>query len=111
MKRERLIPVLPKSYRSIVLHAISIAEDPIVLMDGQHETDFSEGGPLTQRGIRSCVKFEVRDGSRAILGFHDHPNEMWVVEAFRTVAEYCAQRGWLKIEGEASQATRQGRWP
>lgn len=102
MTRDRLIPVLPKNYRSIALHAISVAEDPVVLVDGERTTDFSEGGPLTQRGIRSCINFEVRDGSRAILVFDDRPNDMWVTEIFSCVAEYCAQRGWLKIEGGAS---------
>jgi len=102
MTRDRLIAVLPKNYRSIALHAISVAQDPVVLVDRERTTDFSERGPLTQRGIRACINFEVRDGSRAILGFHDHPSEMWVTETYACVAEYCAEQGWLKIEGGAS---------
>lgn len=96
------IPVLPKNYRSIALHAISIVTKPVVLMDGKSIDDFSEQGPLTQRGIRSCIDFEVRDGTKPILGFHDHPNEMWVTVSYAFVAEYCANEGWLKVEGHAS---------
>lgn len=102
MAPEKLIPVLPKNYRRIALHAISAAANPVVLINRKPVTDFSEQGPLTQHLIRSCIDFEVRDGSRPILGFHDHPNEMWVTETYSSIAKYCAEQGWLKIEEGAS---------
>ena len=73
MAPEKWIPVLPKNYHSIALHAVSIAAEPVVLMNGKPVTDYSDRGPLTQCGIRSCRDFEVRDGAKSILGFHDHP--------------------------------------
>lgn len=102
MARDKWIPVLPRNYRSIALHAISVATNPVVLMDRKPIVDFSERGPLTQRGIRSCIDFEVRNGAEPILGFHDHPNEMWVTVPYAFVAEHCANEGWLKIESHAS---------
>lgn len=98
----KLIPVLPKNYRSICLHAIEMASEPIVLLDKQVVTDFSEQGALTQKGIRGCINLEIRDGYVGILGFHDHPNEMWINENYHDFANYCENKGWLKIQGPAS---------
>ncbi|HRH79079.1 MAG TPA: hypothetical protein PK129_17165, partial [Cellvibrionaceae bacterium] len=75
---------------------------PNVTMNGGQVTDFSEQGPLTQRTIRQCADFEIKDGSTAILGFHDHPDQMWINENYRVFAEECARRGWLRIEGPAA---------
>jgi hypothetical protein len=99
---EKQIPVLPTNYRRIALYAISVAADPVVLVNRQRVQDFSEAGPLTQKKIRPLRNFEIRDGESPILGFHDHPNEMWVSEAYAAVAEYCASQGWLKIQRPAS---------
>lgn len=96
------IPVLPKNYRRIALYAIGLAEKPLVLVDRREVRDFSESGPLTQAGIRSCRDFEIRDGEAPILGFHDHPREMWVDMRYRALAEHCAAQGWLKLEGNVS---------
>jgi hypothetical protein len=93
------IPVLPKNYRRIALAAIALASDPVVLMNRQRITDYSSDGALTQKGIRACRDFEVRDGARPIVGFHDHPDEMWIAAAYRHFAEHCAREGWLKMEG------------
>ena len=98
----KLIPVLPKNYRSISLRAIEIASDPVVLMDKHVVTDFSDQGNLTQKGIRVCINFEIRDGNVGILGFHDHPDEMWINENYQEFAKYCEQQGWLRIAGPAS---------
>ena len=98
-RRINLISVLPKNYRSIALYAARVAVDPVILMDRIVVEDLSDRGPVTQRGIRRCINFEVRDGAAEILGFHDHPNEMWIAEAYSELAEYCEQQGWLKIEG------------
>ncbi len=105
MKRDRpgkLIPVRPKNYRRIVLQAIGVAAEPIVFVDGRRVEDFSETGPLTQRRIRRVRDLEVRDGGKPILGFHDHPDQMWISEAFEELAEYCSGRGWLRVEDHAS---------
>jgi hypothetical protein len=102
MGRGKLIPVLPKNYRSIALYAMSIATEPIVLVNRRPVQDFSERGPLTQKGIHECIDFEVRDGSKPILGFHDHPNEMWVTESYAQLAEHCQAEGWLTVQGHAS---------
>jgi len=84
------------------LHAIKIAFDPEVFMDNQVVHDFSDQGQLTQKGIQCCINFEIRDGNIGIVGFHDHPNEMWINENYQEFASYCEQQGWLHIEGEAS---------
>lgn len=68
-------------------------------MDRKPVEDFSERGPLTQSGIRACRDFEVRDGQASMLGFHDHPNEMWVDRDFEALATRCEAAGWLKIRG------------
>jgi len=94
--------VLPKNYRRIALYAASLAQDPVILMDRIVVEDLTDRGPVTQSGIRQCLNFEVRDGKVAILGFHDHPREMWITEDYNEVAEYCQQQGWLKIDGPAS---------
>jgi len=96
------IPVRPKNYRSIALAAIARSADPIVLMNGERVSDYSTSGPITQKGIRSCRNFEVRDGATPILGFHDHPDEMWIDAAYQDLAEHCAREGWLRIQGAAS---------
>jgi len=98
----KLIPVLPKNYRRIALYAISVAVRPVVLVNGRPVDDFSAAGPLTQKKIRSYRDFEIRDGASPILGFHDHPNEMWVSETHAPVVDYCASQGWLKAQGPAS---------
>ena len=98
----RLIPVRPKNYRQIALHAISLSADPVVLMNRRRIADFSERGPVTQKGIRACRDFEVRDGHTPILGFHDHPDQMWIAEKYSTVAAHCEAQGWMRIEGPAT---------
>jgi hypothetical protein len=98
----KLIPVRPKNYRSVALYAIQVAQAPVVLVNRKPIVDFSESGPLTQKGIRQMRDFEVRDGDKPILGFHDHPDEMWITEAQTAVAEHCQAEGWLEIEGRAS---------
>lgn len=98
----KLIPVLPKNYRKIAMYVISVSSEPVVLGDKKIITDYSEVGPLTQKGIRKFINFEIRDGTKPILGFHDHPNEMWVSEIYADVAKHCETEGWLKIEGNAS---------
>ena len=97
----KLIPVLPKNYRRIALYAIEVASTPVVLFNGKPIEDFSETGPLTQSGIRKLVNFEVRDGGNPIVGFHDHPNEMWIAENYANVASHCEAQGWLKVQGRA----------
>ncbi|HEU6450557.1 MAG TPA: hypothetical protein VFT57_03995 [Gemmatimonadaceae bacterium] len=101
-RRTAWIPVRPKNYRRIALYAIGVAGSPVVLVNGRPVTDFSEAGPLTQRKIRGYRDFEIRDGDSPILGFHDHPDEMWVTETHAAVAHHCASQGWLKIQGAAS---------
>ncbi|MES2820880.1 MAG: hypothetical protein V4812_18050 [Pseudomonadota bacterium] len=98
----KLIPVRAKNYRSVALYAIQVARTPVVLVNRKPIIDFSEAGPLTQKGIRQMRDFEVRDSEKPILGFHDHPDEMWIAEAQVSVAEHCQQQGWLEIEGPAS---------
>jgi hypothetical protein len=100
--REKLIPVRPRNLRSIALYAIDSAAAPIVFMNDEVIEDHSEEGPLTQKGISSCRNFEIRDGRTPILGFHDHPDQMWIAESRRAVAEHCAIENWLKIEGPSS---------
>jgi hypothetical protein len=102
LAKVRWIPVLPKNYRSIALYAIESASEPVLLINRKREDDFSESGPLTQKGIRNLRNFEIRDGETPILGFHDHPNEMWVTEDYEALAHYCEEKGWLKIQGRAS---------
>ena len=99
---ESLIAVLPKNLRSIALHAIAIAAEPVVLMDLSPISNFSEHGPLTKTGIRACRDFEIRDASKPILGFHDHPSEMWIAASHAEFAGHCAKQGWLKIQHGAA---------
>jgi len=100
---EGLIPVLPKNYRRIALFPIEASVRPAVLMDRHQIDDFSESGRASRkRGFVLAVVFEVRDGSTPILGFHDHPNQMWVAAGYRSLAEHCAAEGWLRIQGPAS---------
>lgn len=70
-----------------------------VLMNKRRVSDYSTNGPVTQKGIRACRDFEVRDGATPILGFHDHPDGMWIAAAYSDLADHCSREGWLKIEG------------
>src|SRR5207237_9079580 len=74
--RERWIPVRPKNYRRIAIYAIENTVNPVVLMNRRRVNDFTESGPLTQKGIRTCQGFEIRDGAAPILGFHANPAEL-----------------------------------
>jgi len=94
----KLIAVHPKNYRSIALKAIEIAKVPRVFLDKEEVFDFSDRGPLTQAGIRRCIDFVIKDGKTKIVGFHDHPDEMWVTQPFREFAAFCESQGWLAIQ-------------
>jgi len=96
--KSKWIAVRPRNFRSIALRAISQAAQPVVLVNGKISGDFSETGPLTRGGIRSIVDLEIRDGAVPIMGFHDHPNEMWISSNYADLAEYCAKVGWLDTE-------------
>jgi len=109
MVRDKLIPVIPKNLRRVALHAIAVIQAPIVLMDGKAITDFSEGGPLTRHSIRSCIDFEIRDNRKPALGFHEHPNEMWITSSYVHIADHCAAKNWLKVQNNALKHVAQGR--
>lgn len=94
----KLIWVRPTNYRCICLHAIEVATNPKVFINNKIITDYSEQGKLTQKGLRDCIDFKISDGDIDILGFHDHPNEMWVNYDYFEFAQYCKSRGWLEIE-------------
>ena len=96
------LPVRPQNCRRIALAGIALASDPVVLMNHERITDYSTDGPLTQKGIRACLDFEVRDGAAPIVGFHDHPDEMWIAAEYRHFADQCDREGRLKMEGGAS---------
>ena len=100
--RGKFIPVRPKNYRRIGLRAIEIAADPHVYLDKEEILDFSDQGRLIQKEIRNCINFEVKDGKEGMVGFHDHPDEMWIVEKHVELAKYCEKMGWLTIQGEAT---------
>jgi hypothetical protein len=95
---DKLIGVRPKNYRSIALYAIENCKEPIVWMENAKVCDYSENGILVQKRIRECVNFLIMDGNEQVLGFHDHPDEMWISEKYRHIAEHCANEGWLKID-------------
>jgi hypothetical protein len=94
----KAIGVRPKNYREIVLAAIELADQPVVMIDGTTVSDYSRRGPLTQRGIRQAKDLVVREGRKTILGFHDHPDEMFIAESYRGFVNHCEAEGWLKIE-------------
>ena len=100
---DKQIPVLSKNYRSIALYVIEKIENPIVFMNRTEVKDFSDKGPLTQRGIRKCRNFYIHNSSEIVIGFHDHPNEMWISDKYRGLAEHCQRQEWLKIEGPPSE--------
>ena len=99
------IGVRPKHYRAIVLQVLHECPDATVWMDKRRCDDFSESGPLTQRGIASLRDFEIRTASASIVGFHDHPREMWIDSQFRDLAERLAALGHLEIDIPASLPT------
>lgn len=101
-KRAKWISVVPKNYRSIALYAINKIEKPEVLLDGKKVLDFSDRGPLTQTGLSECRNFEIRNSKQEVLGFHDHPKEMWVSDTYSHIAKHCEEQGWLKIEHKTS---------
>ena len=101
-KQAKLIPVRPRNYRRICLRAIEVAVEPHVFFQGKEISDFSEAGVLTQHSLRGCYDFAILDGKKLVLMFHDHPDEMGISEEYEALALFCAEQGWLKIEGPAS---------
>jgi hypothetical protein len=101
-----LIPVRPKHYRAIVLEVLAAVPDASVWLDGWRCEDLSERGPLTQRGIAGQINFEIRAGGSSIVGFHDHPSEMWIASEFRELAERLHALGHLKIESLGQRTGR-----
>jgi hypothetical protein len=101
-----LIPVRPKHYRAIVLEVLAIFPDARVFLDRWECADLSERGPVTQRGIARLIDFEMRVGRSAILGFHDHPDEMWIDGDFQSLAERLQALGHLKIESLGQRTGR-----
>ena len=95
-KSEDDLSVTPKNYRKLILHFINSIESPIVKYNHKKITDFSEQGYLTQKGIRYCRDFEIPSNKEKVLGFHDHPNEMWVAYKYIDLAQQCKKEGWLK---------------
>lgn len=93
-----LIAVRPKHYRAIVLEVLASFPHATVLVERRRCDDFSETGPMTQQGIAAMRDFEIRDQGTPILGFHDHPREMWIDSQFRDLAERLAELGHLKIQ-------------
>lgn len=97
------ISVRPKNYRRIALYAIENCQKPVVLMDSVRVDDFSEHGPLVQKQIRASMDFVIMDDSNEVLGFHDHPDEMWIAEKYRSIAIYCQNQEWLKISRQSKK--------
>ena len=93
-----LIGVRPKHYRAIVLEALRRFPDATVWVDRRRCEDLSEAGPLTQRGIARMRDFEIKTEHASILGFHDHPREMWIDGEFGDLAQRLADLGHLRIE-------------
>lgn len=91
------IQVQPKNYRRIALCAIEHARHPMVLINGRETRDFSELGPLTQRNILDLRSFEVRDGDRPMVGFQEHPDQMWVSAEYAGLLGECIEQGWLYL--------------
>jgi hypothetical protein len=89
------------------MRAIELAENPVVLVNGIRITDFSSTGPLVRKKFNTFIDFEVRDGTSPIVGFHDHPREMWIDEAYADFAVYCSNQRWLKIQGKWAQHLNQ----
>jgi hypothetical protein len=93
-----LIWVKPKNYRRIALYAIENCTNPTIWVDGTQIFNSSENGILVQKAIRQCIDFLIKDGDEEVLGFHDHPGQMWVSEKYKHIAKYCSEKGWLKID-------------
>ena len=93
-----LISVRPKHYRAIVLEVLAAVPNASVWLDGWRCDDVSERGPLTQRGIAGLLNFEIRAGGASILGFHDHPDQMWIDGDFESLAKRLQALGHLTIE-------------
>jgi hypothetical protein len=93
-----MIAVLPRHYRAIVLEVLASFPGVTVWVDKRRCDDFSEAGPLTQRGIARLRDFEIRTENTPILGFHDHPREMWMNGDFHALAQRLAELGHLRIE-------------
>jgi hypothetical protein len=93
-----LIAVRPKHYRAIVLEVLGAVPNAGVWLDGARCDDLSERGPLTQRRIAGLRNLEIRADGSPILGFHDHPDQMWIVGDFGTLAERLQDLGHLTIE-------------
>jgi hypothetical protein len=93
-----LIAVRPKHYRAIVLEVLTSFPDATVWVEHRRCDDLSEAGPLTQHGMARMRNFEIRTENVPILGFHDHPGEMWFADEFRQLAERLADLGHLKMQ-------------
>ena len=94
-----LIGVIPKNYRQIVMYVLEHHQGSKVYCNKKLCTDYSTDGNLTQSGIKILKDFLIIAGNgKELIGFHDHPNEMWLSTELSALAKYCENQGWLKIE-------------
>jgi hypothetical protein len=110
-KKKSMPPVIwvkPKNYRRIAIYAIENCTNPTVWLDGTQVVDFSENGLLVQKTIRQCRNFLIKDEDTEVLGFHDHPNEMWIAQKYKRIAEYCSEKDWLKIDRHSRYLLQEG---
>lgn len=53
---------------------------------------------ISQDRISLARNFLMISGPDQVLGFHDHPREMWIERKFLYLAEEMQSQGWLAIE-------------
>jgi hypothetical protein len=92
-----LIAVSPKNYQRVVRYIVSQVPGSVIVADGR-EIDPNDDAYISQKGLGEIRDFEMRCGSQPVMGFHDHPREMWITERHRSLAELMHAEGSLVIE-------------
>jgi hypothetical protein len=90
------IRVNPSDLSSIVVHTINEIRKPVILLEGRTIKDLSV---LDNDKLDALVDFELRDGRRPVMGFHDGPGNMWISNHYVGIANNCRKQGWLTFAG------------
>jgi len=91
-----LIRVKAIDLRSIAICAIAQVKKPHILLDGKSVTDYSNSGPLKNENLKAVRDFEIRDGKRPVMGFHDGAANMWFCAEYKLVLDQCRANGWIE---------------
>lgn len=62
------------------------------------EVDVNDTNYISQDGMKDLLNFRILNGDDPVMGYHDHPSEMWISEKHRPLALYMEEQKWLTVQ-------------